>query len=337
MKNSLKSNLPSVSIIIPCRNEGRFILRCLDSVISQDYPKEKIEVLVVDGMSEDETRKIVEGYVKQYSFIKLLENHKKIASVALNIGIRYSKSNFIIIMGAHTSYEKEYISKCIEYLNKYNADNVGGVLKTVPGDNTFVAQAIAITLSHSFGVGNSYFRINSKEPKLVDTVFGGCYKREVFEKIGLFNENLVRSQDMEFNIRLRKAGGKILLVPDIVSYYYPKPNLKDFFLHNFKDGIWAVYPLKFVKVPLKLRHYIPLIFVLGLLGTGLLGIFFPIFFWLFLFIIGVYFLVSIYSSFKIMIGEKDFRYFFSMPIAFACRHIGYGLGSLWGIFTILKK
>ena len=110
----------------------------------------------------------------------------------------------------------------------------------------------------------------------------------------------------------------------------------DFFLHNFKDGIWAVYPLKFVKVPFKLRHYIPLIFVLGLLGTGLLGIFFPIFFWLFLFIIGLYFLVSIYSSFKIMMGEKDFRYLFVMPIVFASRHIGYGLGSVFGLIKLLK-
>ena len=336
MDNSpIKLHIPFISIIIPCHNEEKFIRDCLDSLIANDYPKENLEVLVVDGMSEDKTREIIESYLVKYPFIKILDNQKKFTNFAFNIGIKNAKGEIIMLMGAHAGYQKDYVSKCIRYLREYNADNVGGIIKTVPQENTIVAKSIAHVLSSSFGVGGSVFRKGSKKIREVDTVFGGCYKREDFDKIGLFNENLVRSQDMEFNIRLRKAGGKILLVPDIVSYYYPKPTLKDFFLHNFEDGIWAVYPLKFVKVPLKLRHYIPLIFVLGLLGTGLLGIFFPIFFWLFLFIIGVYFLVSIYSSFKIMIGEKDFRYFFLMPIAFACRHFGYGLGSIWGLIKLI--
>jgi len=142
---------------------------------------------------------------------------------------------------------------------------------------------------------------------------------------------------MEFNLRLKKAGGKILLVPDIIAYYYPKSNFKEFFVHNFKDGIWAIYPLKFVKIPLCLRHYIPFIFILSLLGTGLLGIFFPIFFWLFLFIFGSYFLVANYFSVKISTKEKDIRFLFLMPVAFACRHIGYGLGSIWGLIKIFFK
>ena len=123
---------------------------------------------------------------------------------------------------------------------------------------------------------------------------------------------------MEFNIRLKKAGGKILLVPDIVSYYYPKSNFKDFFLHNIKDGIWAIYPLKFVKFPLRLRHYIPLILVLTL----------PLSIW-------PYLLLSLFFSFKIAVREKDIRLFFIMPLAFATRHIGYGLGSIWGLIKLL--
>ena len=332
----MKNDLPLVSIIIPCRNEGRFILRCLDSVISQDYPKEKIEVLVVDGMSEDETRKIVEGYVKQYSFIKLLENHKKIASVALNIGIRYSKSNFIIIMGAHTSYEKEYISKCIEYLNKYNANNVGGVLKTVPGDNTFVAQAIAITLSHSFGVGNSYFRINSKEPKLVDTVFGGCYKREIFEKIGLFNEKLVRNQDIEFNSRLRKRGGKIFLIPKIKSYYRAPETLRKLWQQNFQNGLWGIYTQKLVPGSLQPRHFVPFCFVIGLMCGVIFGLFSFVGRVLFILIFGSYILLNLFFSLKISF-KKGIKYFPFLPIAFFVLHFSYGLGSIWGIFNIWKK
>jgi len=336
MKNSLKSNLPSVSIIIPCRNEEKYIGKCLDSILSQDYPKERLEVLVVDGMSEDKTRETIKNF--QFSNpnfqLRLLDNPKKFTNFAFNMGIKESKGEIIMLMGAHAGYEKDYISKCVKYLKEYNVDNVGGMMITLPAKNTLVAKVIAISLSSRFGAASD-FRVGSNTVKEVDTVFGGCYKREVFDKIGLFNENLVRSQDMEFNLRLKRAGGKILLVPDIVSYYYPKSNLKDFFLHNIKDGIWAIYPLKFVKMPFKLRHYIPLIFVSGLLGTGLLAIFFPTFFWLFLIAVGLYFLANIYFSIQIIGKEKDIRFLFLMPLAFATRHIGYGLGSVWGLIKLI--
>jgi len=311
---------PVVSIIIPCRNEEKFIRKCLESILNQDYPKEKMEVLVVDGMSEDKTREIVSKLKTQSSKlqIRLIDNPKKFTPFAFNIGIKEAKGELIMLTGAHTIYEKDYVSKCVRYLKEYDADCVGGVLKTIPAENTLIAKAIAISLSHSFGSA-SYFRIGSKEPKEVDTVFGGCYKREVFEKIGMFNEKLFRSQDMEFNLRLKKAGGKILLFPDIVAHYYPKSNLKDFFWHNFQDGVWAILPFKLVKTPLKLRHYIPLIFVLTL----------PISIW-------PYILLSLIFSVKIALCEKDFRLFFLMPIAFFCRHFGYGLGSVFGLFKILK-
>lgn len=331
----MTQKLPFVSIIIACRNEEKFINRCLNSIIANDYPKEKLEVLVVDGMSEDRTREILKKYQKRYSFIKFLDNPKKITPSALNIGIKNSKGEIIIRVGSHAKYRKDYVSKSIEYLEKYKTDNVGGVTKTIPAKNTVVAKAIAISLSHPFGAGGSYFRLGVDKPKWVDTVFGGCYKKEIFKKIGLFNENLERSQDMEFNLRLKRAGGKILLVPSIISYYYPKANLKGFFIHNFEDGIWAVYPLKFVKMPLRLRHYIPFIFVLSLLGTGLLGIFFSIFFYLFIFIICLYLLVAVYFSVKTAIRERDIRFLFLLPITFATRHIGYGLGSIFGLVKLI--
>ncbi len=330
-----KNNLPFVSIIIPCRGEDRFIKKCLDSIIEQDYQGD-MEVLVVDGMSEDKTRKIVEKYIISHksSIIRLLDNPQKFIPFALNIGIKEAKGEIIMRMDAHAGYEKDYISKCVKYLQEYKADNVGGIIKTLPAENSLSAQAIALCLSHIFGAASS-FRVGLKEAKEVDTVFGGCYKKEVFDKIGLFNENLIRSEDMEFNLRLKRAGGKILLVPDIVCYYYPKTKLKDFFLHNFKDGIWAIYPLKFVKIPLKLRHYIPLFFVLTLLLTLILGFFSIYSKILFLFIFGIYILASLFFSLKISLREKDLRLFFIMPLAFGARHFGYGIGSLVGIFKLL--
>ena len=302
-----------VSIIIPCRNEEKFIGKCLESILNQDYPKEKLEVLVVDGMSEDKTREIVKNFkIQNPEFeIRLLDNPKKFTPFAFNLGIKQAKGEIIMLAGAHATYEKDYLSKCVRYLREYNADCVGGVLKTLPAKNTISAKAIALCMSHPFGVGGAYFRVGTKEPREVETVFGGCYKREVFEKVGYFNENLIRSQDLEFNLRLKKAGGKILLFPDIVAYYYPKDNFKDFFWHNFQDGIWAILPLKITKTPFKLRHYIPLIFVLTLPLSIL-----------------PYFFLSLIFSLQIAIEKKDWKLFFLMPIAFFCRHFAYGLGSI---------
>ena len=328
-------NLPFVSVIIPCRNEERFILKCLDSIISNDYPKERLEVLVIDGMSEDKTREILKEYIKKYPPIKLLDNPEKYTPFALNIGIKKARGEVIVRMDAHATYERNYISKSIEYLEKYKADNVGGVIRTLSAKNTITAKAITVSLSHPFGAGDAYYRRGySNGPKWVDTVFGGCYRREIFGKIGLFNEKLLRSQDMEFNLRLKRAGGKILLVPDIVAYYYPKSNLKEFFIHNFKDGFWQTYEFKFTKKAYRLRHYLPLLFVLILIGSGILTIFFSLFTLFFLSVIGLYLFFAFYFSLKIVVRKREWKYLFLVPLAFICRHFGHGLGSLIGIVKI---
>jgi len=172
-------NVSFVSVIIPCRNEEKFVGKCLDSIIQNEYPKDSIEVLVVDGLSDDRTREIVRHYSLRYPFIKLFDNAKKIVPSSLNIGIREASGEIIIRMDAHNEYEKDYIKKCVYYLEKYNADNVGGIWITRPGKETTVAGSIALALSHAFGVGNAYYRIGSKEPRYVDTVPFGCYKREI--------------------------------------------------------------------------------------------------------------------------------------------------------------
>ena len=329
------TELPKVSIIIPCRNERKFISVCLDSIIASDYPKENLEILVIDGESKDKTQDIVREYISKHSFIKLLENPKHIASSALNIGIKKSKGDIVIRMDAHATYSKDYISKCVNYLLKYNADNVGGVISVIPRENNLIGRGIARSLSSSFGTGGAKYKTGLKDFEEVDTVPFGCFKREAFEKVGLFNENLARSQDMDFNIRLKKAGGKIYLFSDIISYYYVRSNLKDFFVHNFKDGIWATYPLKFIKTPFKLRHYIPLALVSGLVGSLLLGIFIKPFFYIFFITTIIYLFAMIYSSAKISFREKNVGFLISLPIAFITRHFSYGFGSIVGIIKLL--
>ncbi len=203
-----------------------------------------------------------------------MDNPQKFTPFGLNAGIKKAQGEFIVRMDAHADYPRDYVSKCLKYSKETGADNVGGVIKTLPAKSDIFAKSIAKVLSHPFGAAGSYFRLGSVNPRWVDTVFGGCYKKEVFEKIGLFNEKLIRSQDIEFNKRLKKAGGKIFLHPEITATYYPQSKLSDFFRHNFVDGMWTIYPLKFGVKIFSFRHLAPLFFVLGMLGSLILGIFF---------------------------------------------------------------
>jgi len=325
-----------VSIIIPCRNEERFIAKCLESVIEQDFPKDNLEVLVIDGDSEDRTKEIIRDFSSKHPFVKLLGNPKKFTPFGLNIGIKKARGEFIIRIDAHADYPRDYVSKCLKYSKESGADNVGGPIKTLPAKGAIFAKSIAKVLSHPFGAAGSYFRTGSIKPCYVDTVFGGCYKREVFDRVGLFNEKLIRSQDIEFNKRLKKAGGKIFLHPEITATYYPQSELSDFFRHNFVDGIWTIYPLKFGVKIFSLRHLIPLFFVSGFLVGLILGFFF---WWgkaIFVLIFGVYLLLSLLFSLKPAIKE-DPRYLFSLPLVFFSRHFGYGLGSLWGLIKLIRS
>lgn len=338
MAKKVRGKEISVSIIIPCRNEEKFVSKCLDSIIDNDYPKDKLEILVVDGMSEDQTRETIEKYTRKCPFIKLLNNPKKITPCALNIAIKYAKGGIIMRMDVHTTYEKDYIFKCVRYLKEYSADNVGGIWITLPGAKTLKAEAIATVLSSSFGVGNSYFRTGVKEPKLVDTVPFGCYRREVFEKIGLFDEDLIRNQDDEFNLRLIKNAGKILLVPEIVSYYYARDSLKKLWMMFFQYGYFKPLVAQKVSGVLTWRQLIPALFVGSLIFTGILSFFGKRFLWLFLFVVALYVVANTVFSFSVSL-KKGLKLLPFVAISFATLHLSYGIGYLKGIidFVILKR
>ncbi len=176
------------TIIVPCRNEEKHIGACLDSIIAGDYPHDLLEVLVVDGMSNDGTRSIIKKYGDRYSFITMLDNPSKIVPAALNIGITRAHGEVIVRMDAHNIYSPDYVSKCIRYLEEYRADNVGGVWITMPGARTIIAESIAIAVAHPLGAGNALYRIGSETPRFVDTVPFGCFRKELFTRIGLFDE-----------------------------------------------------------------------------------------------------------------------------------------------------
>ena len=327
-----------VSIIIPCRNEEKFIGECFNSILEQDYPKESLEILVADGMSTDKTRDILKTYANKYSFIHWFENPKKFVPEALNIMISLAKGEVIIRMDAHNEYPKNYISKCIQYLYEYKVDNIGGIWLTLPGAETIIAKAIALALSSGFGVGNALFRIGVKEPTYVDTVPFGCYRKEVFNKIGLFDEDLIRNQDDEFNARLIKNGGKILLAPDIISCYYARETYGKLWRMYYQYGYFKPLVATKIKSIFTLRQLIPVILVGSLIILSLAEFFSKYIFLLFLIEVITYIVANFIFSFLLAI-KNGLMLLQSLMVSFMVLHFSYGIGYLKGIldFGVIKK
>jgi glycosyltransferase involved in cell wall biosynthesis len=285
-------------------------------------------------MSEDGTRNIVESYQAQHHFISLLDNPERITPTALNIGLNQAKSDIIMRMDAHTLYPPNYISGLVAALRETGGDNVGGRWITQPGADTPVAKAIALVLAHPLGVGNAYFRIGAKEARRVDTVPFGCYRREVFERLGRFDERLERNQDIEFNARLQRAGGTIYLIPVIYSLYHARSNLRDLWWNNFGNGCWNIYSTSINSASLSWRHFVPLLFVSTLLlAAGLVAIFPAGWHWLGL-ILGGYVLTILGASVSIA-KREGMRQVAMLPLVFAVLHFSYGLGSVWGLITVI--
>jgi len=244
--------------------------------------------------------------------IRLLKNPKKVFSTGVNAGVREAKGDLIMILGTHSEYPADYVSSCVK--NSGKAENVGGCIRSIPRGQGFISRIINLVRNDIFGCGRSEFRQGTDEPKYVVTVFGGCYKREVFERIGLFNEKLERSSDIEFNLRLKEAGMKTLLVPSIVVDYYARTSLWEFLKHNFKDGKWSLLMTRYSKVKFGMRRLIPALFVLFLPLTIL-----------------PYSMLCLARVSQVAFSEHDWRYLFVMPFIFFGLHVSYGLGSLCAI------
>lgn len=323
--------LPFVSAIVPCRNEERHIARCLDSIIANDYPKDRMEILVLDGMSEDRTRALIKSYSNRYPFIRLIENPEKHIPGALNLGIRNARGDTIIKMDAHSTYQPDHISLCVGYQEKYGAGNVGGVCRMLPGADTAAAQAIALVLGHRFGSGNAGVKVGVKNPTWSDAAAFGCFKKELFTRVGLFDERLVSSSDMDMNMRILASGGRILLVPDVVISYCADSNLRAFWKHNFADGVWATYVLKFGSKGWSWRHWVPLGFVLSLSVPLALGLFYLPLYWLSGLAALVYVVIDATVSISIAVRARNLKFLFLLPFIFAIRHMAHGLGAVLGL------
>jgi succinoglycan biosynthesis protein ExoA len=329
------NNLPFVSIIIPVRNEALFIERGLLAILQQDYPADKMEVLLADGMSVDHTRTFVNNLRAVNSQIKMdiLDNLAKIVPTGMNIALRRSKGEIIIRVDGHCIIAKDYVRKCVEHIQKDGVDGVGGPMESI--GETRIAKAIAMGMSSPFGVGNSAFRTISGKSMLTDTVPFPAYTRKIIESAGFYDEELVRNQDDEYNYRIRELGGKILLAEDVRSTYFSRTSLKGLWRQYFQYGYWKVRVLQKHPRQMSLRQFVPPLFVLGLAGSGLMAVW-PVFSALAPVVPLVYLAANLVAS-VITSAKKGWKHLPLLPLIFAMLHLSYGLGFLLGLVRFANR
>lgn len=322
-----------LSVICPIYNEEKYIAKCLDSIIEQDYPKDNFELFLVDGMSTDHTRNIIANYQKKHSWIKVLDNPKRIAPCAMNIGIKASSGEVIIRLDAHVLYPTNYFSVLVKKLKELpGAENVGAICNTLPVNDSIEAQSIAAVLSSSFGMGNSYFRVGASEVMEVDTVPFGCFNRSVFDKVGLYDEELVRNQDDELNARIIKSGGKIFLIPDLVCEYYARDTVKKVYKMFYQYGVFKPLVNKKLGSPATVRQFFPLCFVIGLLLGPIICAFVPLLWSVYFSVIFLWLLLATYFSCQ---KSKKIKNILVQNWIYFVVHFGYGWGYIVGIYKII--
>lgn len=321
-----------LSVVCPIYNEERYIGSCIESILSQDYPKADLEVLFVDGMSTDRTREIVGEYARTHPFIRLIDNPRKIVPCAMNIGIRASRGEVIVRLDAHAIFPTNYFSELVHFLDALQADNVGGVCLTLPVNDTPVCRGIANVLSSGFGVGNSYFRIGAKDILAVDTVPFGCFRRELFERIGFFDEELTRNQDDEFNGRIIKHGGKIYLLPHLTISYYARDSIRKVWKMYYQYGLFKPLVNKKLGRPATIRQFFPPCFVAGVVLGPVLGFVWPWFWIAYLAVILCYLaLATVYS----LRYSKKWKDVLLQDCIYFVVHFSYGAGYLAGLMKLL--
>lgn len=324
----------TLSVICPIYNEEKYIAQFLDSLLNQDYPNNDLEILLVDGMSKDNTRGIVSDYTSKYPFIRLIDNPDKIVPCAMNRGINAAKGDIIMRLDAHASYQPNYFSFLVNGLKRLHADNVGTVCKTDVLNKNTKTLAIREVLGNKFGVGNSTFRTGIDHEQEVETVPFGCWPREVFEKYGMYDVRLIRNQDIELNKRILRGGGNIYILPDTYCTYLARETWKALAKNNYGNGKWNILTIFYTKLfsSLSIRHFIPLLFLLSLIVPLLLALIW----WPFALVsaASLFAYIALMSAVSFKLAVQKHLNFFYLLITFIVLHLSYGWGSLMGILTL---
>ncbi len=318
---------PFVSVVMPIRNEGEFIARSLGSVLAQDYPHDRFEILVADGGSSDRTREIVASLVKEVPPLRLIDNPGGIVPTGFNAALRLARGSFILRVDGHTELASDYVRQCVTELERTGADNVGG--RMIAEGKGPVGQAIVLATSSPFGVGGGRFHYSESE-EWVDTVYLGAWRRSTFERIGLFDEEFVRNQDDEFNYRLRAEGGRILLSPKIRSRYRSRSSWATLWRQYWQYGFWKVRVLQKHPAQMRFRQFVPPAFVVGLLLALATARFSRV---------GLLAAVAVFVSYLGTLAWGTLRsasgeslaVVVRLPVAFVILHVSYGLGFVMGL------
>ncbi len=327
--------VPFITLIFPIRNESAYIENALIAILKQDYPTEYMEILVADGMSTDDTRRIIHDFSALHSQLKIhiFDNPGMIVPTGMNVALRHAKGEIIVRVDGHCIIAPDYIRRCVEHIQKDGVDGVGGPMESI--GETQMAKAIAIGMSSPFGVGNSLFRTTSGKNMLVDTVPFPAYTRKIVERAGFYDEELVRNQDDEYNYRIRELGGKILLADDVRSTYFSRTSLKGLWRQYFQYGFWKVRVLQKHHRQMSLRQFVPPAFVLALIGSAFLALssaFRPL-----SLIIPLVYLIANLGASLLAASKRDWRSFPLLPIIFAILHLSYGLGFLVGLVRFANR
>jgi glycosyltransferase involved in cell wall biosynthesis len=330
---------PFVTAMIVARNEEKYIERCLRSLLDQSYPPDRYEVLIIDSLSDDRTisiakeveqrfntRETIDGKNEVRVQVRYLTNPKKLLAAGWNIGIKEAKGEYVVRIDAHGYADKDFILKSVEtILTVKDAVCVGGSMKTEAISEK--GKIIASVLSSPFGVGNSKFRYSDRA-QYVDTVAFGLYRKSIFAKVGYFDETLARNQDNDMHRRIRETGGKFYLNPEIKSTYHPRETVMSMMKQGFNNGKWNIITFKKDPKSLSVRHLVPLFFVLGIIGSLILGVINPLFWMVLLSVLIAHGVLGFLFAIKKSRRLKQALY---MPLLFLALHLSYGIGSLMSI------
>ena len=323
----------TVSVIIPCYNEEDSITDLLVAIYEQSFPRDKIEVIISDGMSTDATREKITDFRKEFPDLKLkvVDNQKRTIPSGLNQAIRAANGEYIVRLDAHSNPHPDYITRSIRALEGGLGDNIGGVISIQPASEGWISQSIAIAAGHPLGVGDARYRIGS-EPGEVETVAFGAFRAELIDQIGLFDETLLANEDYEFNVRIRKAGGKIWLDPAIQANYIARSTLRELSLQYWRYGYWKLRMLLRYLETFRWRQ-ISGLFVLSWLVLGFFSIWYPAARWLLAAETVVYGSALILAGISSGIDKKSFLLGVGVPLAIATMHFSWGSGFLWSLIV----
>lgn len=325
----MRPDASTVSVIVPCRNERDYIENCIRSILGQEYSKGEVEFIVVDGMSDDGTRNILTRIMEEDSRLKVVDNPRRITPCARNIGIREARGQYIAILDAHTVYASSYIFTCVQLLEEHpEICCAGGPIVSV-GKGLF-GRATAEAMSHPLGVGNAKHRF----PNYEGYAEGACFpvfRKEIFDKIGLFDEDLVRNQDDEFNFRVALSGEKIFLSPRAQCTYYVRERPGHLFWQFWQYGYYRVVVLRKHRLPISWRHFVPAAFfsVLGIVFAG--SFFLPSSLAWIGYILPITYMAILTTGGILLATKKGVLVSLMFPLVAFLMHFSYGLGFLGGI------